>query len=86
MGDFNVPCGGLGGIGECAGLDIECAAAGRSSPLFFVCGKKNPGELLFSPGGIGWMSEGDICHFLFFVFEPCFEAFDCLVEFGGAEC
>ena len=39
-----MPCGGLGGIGECAGLDIECAAAGEVPRFFYVCGKKNGGE------------------------------------------
>ena len=56
------------------------------SPAFFCLRQKNPGELLFSPGGIGGMSEGHICHFFFFCFKPYFQTFDCLVEFGGAEC
>ena len=62
-----MPCGGLGGIGECTALDIECAAAGEVPRFFLFAAKKIPVNCCFHRGGLEGCQKGTSAIFSFSV-------------------
>ena len=60
-----MPGGGLGGIGECAGLDIECAERGGIPTFFMFSAQKIPVNCYLHRVGFGDVKRGHLPSFVF---------------------